>query len=89
MQHLVVNAIVSTMIGYVYFQIYKNIDDGRKYSGKSSPIILKNYREKKPKHVIVYAGESYEIFKFVDFMYLLFNCKKEIQEKLRPILGMV
>lgn len=30
--------IVMTLAGYLYFQIYKNLDEGKKYSGKSLPV---------------------------------------------------
>jgi hypothetical protein len=35
--------IVATLLGYLLFQLYVAIDEGEKYSGKSLPVILKNY----------------------------------------------
>lgn len=37
--------IVMTLIGYLYFQIYKNREEGQAYIGKSLPVVLKNYKE--------------------------------------------
>lgn len=38
--------IVMTLIGYLYYQIYKEMEEGTEYRGKSSPVILKNYKQK-------------------------------------------
>ena len=49
--------IVMTLVGYLYFQIYKNLDEGKTYSGKSLPAVVKNYKERRPKSVIIYVGQ--------------------------------
>ncbi len=60
--------IVMTLIGYLYFQIYKNLEEGQAYVGKSLPVVLKNYKEEKPKSVVIYVGQYYGIFPFLDFL---------------------
>ena len=37
--------IVMTLVGYLYFQMYKNLDEGKVYAGKSLPVVVKNYKE--------------------------------------------
>ena len=59
--------IVMTLVGYLYFQIYKNLDEGKKYSGKSLPVVVKNYKETRPKSVIIYVGQYFGIFPFLEF----------------------
>ena len=49
--------IVMTLVGYLYFQIYKNLDEGKTYSGKSLPAVVKNYKERRPKSVVIYVGQ--------------------------------
>lgn len=62
--------IVMTLIGYMYFQIFKNMEDGSKYSGKSLSVIIKNYKEDKQKSVIIYSGQYFGVFSFIEFIQL-------------------
>ena len=41
--------IVMTLIGYLYFQLYKNMEEGRAFIGKSLPVVMKNYKVTRPK----------------------------------------
>lgn len=59
--------IIMTPVGYLYFQIYKNLDEGKKYSGKSLPVVVKNYKETRPKSVIIYVGQYFGIFPSLNF----------------------
>lgn len=58
------------LIGYLFFQLYKNIEEGRKYTGETLPIALKKYVENKPKLVIIYSGQYLAIFSFLEFIQL-------------------
>nr|OZC19698.1 transposase DDE domain protein [Sporomusa acidovorans DSM 3132] len=80
---------VMTLLGYLYFQVYKNIDEGRKYRGKSLPVVLKNYKSKKAPAVIIYVGQYFGIFPFLEFIQLYAECSPEIRRRLDPILGQV
>ncbi len=51
--------IIMTLTGYLFFQIYKNLEDGQVYAGRSLPVAAKNYKETKPKEVVVYVGKYY------------------------------
>ena len=81
--------IVMTLVGYLYFQIYKNLDEGKKYSGKSLPIVVKNYKETRPKSVIIYVGQYFGIFPFLEFLQLYAECTLEVRQLLDPILAKV
>lgn len=81
--------IVMTLLGYLYFQVYKNIDEGQKYRGKSLPIVLKNYKEKKTQSVIIYAGQYFGVFPFLEFIQLYAGCSPVIRKLLDQILGQV
>jgi hypothetical protein len=81
--------IVITLIGYMYFQLFKNMEEGRKYSGKSLPVVLKNYKEDKQKSVIIYSGQYFGVFPFIEFIQLYAGCSAEVRKLLDPILALV
>lgn len=57
-----------TLIGYLYFQIYKSSEEGKDYVGKSLPIVVKNYTEIKPKSVMIYVEQFFGISPFLNFL---------------------
>lgn len=81
--------IIMTLIGYLYFQVYKNLKEGEAYIGKSLPVVVKNYKEVNPKAVIVYAGQNFGIFPFLEFLQLYADCTLEVRQLLDPILAKV
>lgn len=81
--------IVMTLVGYLYFQVYKNLDEGKPYAGKSLPVVVKNYKETRPKAVIIYVGQYFGIFSFLEFLQLYAECTLEVRQLLDPILAKV
>lgn len=81
--------VMMTLIGYLYFQIYKNLEEGNSYVGKSLPVILKNYKETRSKAVVVYVGQFFGIFPFLEFLKLYAECTVEVRQLLDPILAKV
>lgn len=81
--------IVMTLIGYMYFQLFKNMEEGSKYSGKSLPVIIKNYKEDRQKSVIIYSGQYFGVFSFIEFIQLYAGCPSEIRALLDPTLALV
>ena len=81
--------IVMTLVGCLYFQIYKNLDEGKKYAGKPLPVVVKNYKETRPKSVIIYVGQYFGIFPFLEFLQLYAECTLEVRRLLDPILAKV
>ena len=41
--------IVMTIVSYLYFQLYKNMEEGEKLIGKSLPVTAKNYKSEEKK----------------------------------------
>ena len=78
-----------TLIGYFYFQVYKNLDERRTYAGKFLPVVGKNYKETRPKSVIIYTGQYFGIFPFLEFLQLYAECTLEVRRLLDPILAKV
>lgn len=81
--------IVMMLVGYLYFQIYKNMDEGKAYAGKSLPVVAKNYKETRPKEVVIYVGQYFGIFPFLEFLQLYAECTVEVRRLLDPILAKV
>lgn len=81
--------IVMTLVGYLYFQIYKNLEEGKAYTGKSLPVVVKNYKETRPKTVLIYAGQYFGIFPFLEFLQNYAECNLEVRQLLDPILAKV
>ena len=78
-----------TLVGYLYFQVYKNLEEGKAYVGKSLPVGVKNYKETRPKSVIIYVGQYFGIFPFLEFLQLYAECALEVRRLLDPILAKV
>ena len=81
--------IVMTLTGYLYFQIYKIMEEGKAYVGRSLPVVVKNYRETRPKSVVIYSGQYFGIFPFPEFLQLYAECTLEVRQLLDPILAKV
>lgn len=81
--------IVMTLIGYLYFQVYKNLEEGQAYIGKSLPVVVKNYKETKPNAVVIYVGQFFGIFPFLEFLRLYAECPVEVRQLPDPILGKI
>lgn len=88
-QNFITFHIVTVLIGYMFFQLYKATDDGQKYNGKSLPIAMKKYTGKGPKSVIIYSGQYFAVFGFLEFIQLYSSCDTEVKKCLDPILGKV
>lgn len=78
-----------TLMGYLYFQVYKNLDEGKAYVGKCLLVVVKNYKETRPKSVIIYVGQYFGIFPFLKFLQLYAECTLEVRRLLAPILAKV
>ena len=81
--------IIMTLTGYLFFQIYKNLEEGQVYTGKSLPVVAKNYKETKPKEVVVYMGQYFGIFPFLEFLKIYAECTLEVRQLLDPVLAKV
>ena len=81
--------IIMTLTGCLFFQIYKNLEEGQAYTGRSLPVAAKNYKETKPKEVVVYVGQYFGIFPFLEFLKTYAECTLEVRQLLDPVLAKV
>ena len=58
-------------------------------NGKSLPIAMKKYTGKGPKSVIIYSGQYFAVFGFLEFIQLYSSCDTEVKKCLDPILRKV
>ncbi len=77
------------LIGYLFFQLYKGMEEGQEYTGKSLPVDIKKYIGTGPKSVIIYLGQYFGIFGFLEFIQLYASYGTEVKQCLDPILGKV
>ena len=78
-----------TLIRYLNFQIYKNMEEGKAYTGKSLLVIIKSYKETRTKSVVIYFGQYFGIFPFLEFIQLYAECTLGVRQLLDPILAKV
>lgn len=82
--------VVLVLLGYMYFQIYKNLDENEKMLRKSLPILMKKHVAKKtPKTIVVYAGEFFGIFAFLEFIQLYASCSADVRKRLDKIFSLI
>jgi hypothetical protein len=82
--------IVCTLLGYLMFQLYVGTNEGSRWSGKSLPVILKKYiPPEKPKAVVIYAGNYFAVFPFLDFLRLYASLDPRIRSQLDPVFSAV
>jgi len=82
--------IVCTLLGYLMFQIYVGTEVGNRWSGKSLPVIMKKYiPPEKPKMVIIYSGQYFAVFTFVEFMRIYASLELDARSHLEVVLSLL
>jgi hypothetical protein len=81
--------IVMVLLGYLFFQLYRTMECGQHLAGKSLPVALKKYVDDSPKSVVIYSGQYFGIFGFLEFVRLYSTLCPEVMELLNPILSRV
>jgi len=79
--------IICTLLGYLFFQIYKILPEGEKYTGKSLPVILKSYVPKKNNYIVCYVEDKFGIFSIGSLCDFYVSCSEEVRAKLKWVLG--
>jgi hypothetical protein len=87
--NFIASHVIMVLIGYLFFQLYKSMEEGRKYAGKALPVAIKKYVENGQKSVIIYSGQYFAIFGFLEFIQLYASCGTEVKQCLDPILAKV
>lgn len=80
--NLIAFHIVCVLLGYLFYQLYINSDDGCKFLGKSLPVILKNYNEHTWNYLVLYGGEYFCCMSMIEFFEFRDSCSKEVRKYL-------
>jgi hypothetical protein len=81
--------VVSTLLGYLYFQLYTLMEEGAKWLRKSLPVAIKKYVTKEPVHIIVCVGQEFATFPLLEFMQLYASFGADVRARLDLILALV
>ncbi len=79
--------IISTLFGYLFFQLYTMSPDGEQYAHKSLPIILKNYHSNAMPYLVFYAGNEFGILSITEFAEIYATCSNSIQLELNRVFN--
>ena len=80
--NLIAFHIVCVLLGYLFYQLYINSDEGSKYLGKSLPVILKNYNEHTWNHLVLYGGQYFCCMSMIEFFKFRDSCSEEVKKYL-------
>jgi hypothetical protein len=84
--------LISTLLGYLFFQVFKQMLEGQAFVRKSLPVALKKYKKmvgKCLKNVIVCTGQYFALFPFLEFIKLYASLDADVQARLDGILQLV
>ena len=80
--NLIAFHIICVLLGYLFYQLYINSDNGSQYLGKSLPVILKNYSEHYWNYLVLYGGEYFCCMSMIEFFQFRDSCSEEVKKYL-------
>jgi hypothetical protein len=81
--------IVMVLIGYLFFQLYRLMDEGAEFVGKCLPVAVKKYVADAQKSVVVYSGSYFAVYGFLEFIQLYKSLDAEVEARLNAVLSLV
>jgi hypothetical protein len=80
---------IMVLIGYLFFQLYRTMPEGKACAGRSLPVAAKSYVPGGGRSVVCYHGRHFGVFAFVEFLDLYASLPRQIQGFLRPALAKI
>ena len=74
--------IICVLLGYLFYQLYINSEQGQKYLGKSLPVLIKKQRTEFINHLVLYSGKYFCCMSIIEFFEFRDACRKEVQKYL-------
>lgn len=74
--------IICVLLGYLFYQLYINSEQGQKYLGKSLPVLLKKQRTEFINHLVLFSGKYFCCMSIIEFFEFRDSCAKEVQKYL-------
>jgi hypothetical protein len=75
--------LLTVVLSYSLYQLFANTVAGARFAGKTRQAIAFEQLKTRRTQVIVYAGEYFEIFETLSFVYLVLNLSTAVQTRLR------
>jgi len=79
--------IICTLLGYLFWQIYKTLPEGKECVGKCLPVLSKSYISKENKYYICYVEDKFGIFMLTDYCDFFASCSEEVRAKLKWVMN--
>lgn len=78
--HVIAFHIVCVLFGYLFFQLYTMLPEGKQYAGKSLPVLLKKYSAKVQGHVVIYVDDMFGVFTLFEILELYVNAPTGVKD---------
>lgn len=80
--NLIAFHVVCVLFGYLFFQLYTMLPDGKEYAGKSLPVLLKKYLAKVQGHLVIYVNDEFGVFSLFEVLELYAHASGEAKSVL-------
>ena len=74
--------IICVLLGYLFYQLYINSEQGHKYLGKSLPVLAKKYKSEFLNYFVLYSGKYFCCMSMVEFFMFRDGCSAEVKKYL-------
>lgn len=71
--------LICMLFGYLFYQLYLNTDEGKKYIGKCLPVILKHYKSEFSGYFALYSKEYYCIVSMSELLKIFADVNDEVK----------
>lgn len=78
--HLIVFHVICVLFGYLFFQLYTMLPDGKQYAGRSLPVLLKKYQAKVQGYVVLYVGDEFGVLTLFEVLELYANVPTGVKD---------
>lgn len=79
--------LICTLFGYLFYQLYLNTDEGKKYIGKCLPVILKHYKNEFSGYFALYSKEYYCIVSVGELLNIFAEANEENKKLILQCFG--
>ena len=74
--------IICVLLGYLFYQLYINSEQGQNCLGKSLPVLLKKHKTEFINYLVLYAGKYFCCMSIIEFFEFRDNCSTEVKKYL-------
>ncbi len=76
--------VICVLLSYNLCEIYSNTGSGRKFADKTLRQLRRQQARNHDVAMVVYAGDSFAVFKVKYLIWLLLDVPKDVQKRLKP-----